>query len=532
MSAVFSFLCFFLLAVSSLCAADGKPDLTIHIPMRDGTELPTDIYLPDPSARNLPCILLRSPGGRAARIATPFAYMAKHQYVVAIQDTRCALDQTGKTLPYCTDGWGYFQDGYDTIEWLANSDFTNGKIGTLGASALGITQLMLAPTAPPALKCQYIGMAAANLYQDAIYSGGQFLKHQVEGWLGLHARDPEVLQYVCNNNSYNCFWKGLDTTQVPNRVSVPAIFYTGWYDVFSQGTLDAFMCRNEHGAKGARGKQKIVIGPWPHSWPLTKKLGDFDIPASAQAPLVEYFPERWFNFHLKDEANGVDLLPPVTYYVMGPFDNTPSKGNVWKTAENWPIPSHLIYFYLTQDHSLSMAPQASEASLSYLYDPKQPTPTIGGRNLFLESGPKDQTPMEQRSDLIMFTSPPLEEDLEVTGRIIAKLFFSSDKPDTDVAVRLTDVYPDGRSILIVDNLTRLGSLATFAPDKPCEVEVDLWSTSIVFAKGHSIRVSISSSNYPKYERNLNGSTTPEVARNTVFFGGKKASAILLPVVKE
>jgi len=532
MSFVARIIFFLFFSIQILPGADGKPDYTLSVPMRDGTELPTDFYLPEPNLRNLPCVLLRSPGGRTARSAVGFNYLTKHGYLVVIQDTRSVLDQAGKTLPYCTDAWGHHQDGYDTVQWLANSEFTNGKIGTVGASALGITQLLMAPTAPPGLKCQYIGMAASNLYADGIFCGGQFLKHQVEGWLGLYARDPEVLEFIRKNDQYNAFWKNLDTTTVSHLVNTPGIFYGGWYDVFIQGTLDAFTGRNEKGAEGARGKQKIIIGPWPHMWPWAKKLGDFDIPIIAQLPKEEFLHEHWLDYYLKDEKNGVDELPAVTYYVMGPFDGTPSKGNVWKTAETWPIPAETTPFYLTYDYVLSDQKPSTQTKLTYKYDPKYPIPTLGGRNLFLETGAKDQRPIEQRSDMLVFTSEPLKEDLEVTGRIIAKIYFSSNRPETDVVVRLTDVYPDGKSILIVDGLKRTCGLENFSESKLCEVEVDLWSTSMVFAKGHSIRVSVSSSNYPKYEKNLNGGKEPVIADNSVHFGGAQPSQILLPIIKD
>lgn len=525
----FLFACSLFFSSSTLISAEHKPDYTLDIPMRDGALLPMDFYLPEPNARNLPCVLIRSPGGRASRTAVGFTYLTKFGYLVAIQDTRCSLDQAGRTLPYCTDGWGFHQDGYDTVQWLAESEFTNGKIGTVGASALGITQLMMAPTAPVGLKCQYIGMAPSSLFQDGVFVGGQFLKHQVEGWLGLYARDPQLLQFIRTNSHYNAFWKNLDTSTVAHLVNTPAMFYGGWYDVFLQGTLDAFSNRNEKGGERARGKQKIIIGPWPHIWPWTTKLGDFPIPVAAQLPPKEFLHERWLDFHLKDEKNGIDQLPSITYYVMGPFDGSPSKGNVWKTAEKWPIPAAIHPFYLTYDYTLSLQAPVTKTQLAYRSDPNNPIPTVGGRNLFLETGAKDQRLIEQRSDMVVFTSEPLKEDLEITGRIIAKIYLSSNRLETDLVVRLTDLYPDGKSILITDGIKRVCALDKFSKMAPCQVEVDLWSTSIVFAKGHSIRVSISSSNYPKFERNFNGGKEPLIADNWIHLGGDYPSHILLPI---
>lgn len=530
------FSCFFILFFQFLTANLPSPDHTLMIPMRDGIELPTDIYLPTPNASPLPCILIRSPGGRKAQSATPYIPLSKLGYVIAIQDTRSALDKEGKTLPYWSDGWGTLQDGYDTVEWLAKSKYTNGSIGTMGFSALGITQLLLAPTAPQALKCQYIGFAAASLYQHAIFPGGQLLKNQVEGWLNLYAKDPTVRNFVCNRPTYNEFWKSFDTPLVANRVKTPAIHYGGWYDIFLQGTIDSFVSRQENGAQGARGTQKLVIGPWSHFWPANTKLGDFDVPKLGQKPPVDITPERWFDFYLKGVKNGADTIPAVTYYVMGPFDGSASSGNVWRTAESWPIPSVPMPLYLGANQTLSKNPSVAPSKIEYKHDANNPVPTVGGRNLFLESGPKDQKEIEQRQDLLVFTTEPLERDLEVTGRMAAKIFFATDQKDSDIVIRLTDVYPDGRSLLISDGILRLGSIngsEKTEKDKPHELDIDLWSTSFVFAKGHRIRVSISNSNYPRYEKFCPGNpAAPPISHNTIFLGGPQtASRVILPVVE-
>lgn len=219
-------LCFFF--ISSAAAEDLKPNFTVMIPMRDGTELPTDMYFPaDTEIGTCPCVLLRSPAGRRSPPWLGYAALSQLGYVVAIQDTRSAIDEEGKTLPYMSDGWGVHQDGFDTVEWLAKSVFTNGKVGTVGFSALGITQLLLAPSAPPSLKCQYIGVAAGSLFHHGIFVGGQVLKNQVEGWLGLYARDPGVHSFVYSQPFYNEFWESLDTLPVSNRVQVPALHYGG-----------------------------------------------------------------------------------------------------------------------------------------------------------------------------------------------------------------------------------------------------------------------------------------------------------------
>jgi predicted acyl esterase len=505
-----------------------KPDMTIMVPMSDGIELATDIYLPDPQAKSLPCILLRGPAGRHSNTATLYAKLAKAGYAVAIQDTRATKDEGGKSIPFYTDGWGPQKDGYDAIEWLAKHPITNGKIGTLGLSNMGITQILMAPTAPPSLKCQYIGAAAASLYHHAIFPGGQLLKNQVEGWLNLLSRDPSILKMILSQSEYSDFWSDFNAMNVAHKVQAPAVHQGGWYDTFIQGTIDAFTSRQEKGGEGAKGKQKLLIGPWVHRWPATLELGDFEVPKEGREPPFDLGPKRWFDFYLKGISNQTDQIPSVVYYVMGPFDGTPSSGNRWKTADTWPVPHQDVTFYLAPEKTLLEGiPPRQESRISYKHNSENPVPTIGGRNLFLAAGPMDQQPIEKRDDVILFTTPPLKEDLEVTGRIIAKLGFAADHHDNDIAVRLTDVYPDGKSILIADGIARAKNVLK---DSPKEVEVDLWSTSIVFAKGHRIRVSVTGSNFPRFEKNL---TKPdEWVTHQLYLGGKVPSRIILPVVRK
>ncbi|MCB1112226.1 MAG: CocE/NonD family hydrolase [Chlamydiales bacterium] len=526
--------------VQPLVAGDEPiPAFTIMVPMRDGTELPTDIYLPDMQAKGLPCILLRSTAGRKAFPWREYAHLTKLGYCVAIQDTRSAIDPEGKTIPFWADGWGVERDGYDAVEWLASSIYTNGKIGTIGFSQSGITQQMMAPTAPPSLKCQYIGVAPGSLYHYAVFNGGQFLKAQVESWMGYYARDPSHLSYMRNQPYYNAFWDAFDAIKRADQVCVPAMHYSGWYDIFVQGTIDNFTQLQEHGGDGARGKQKLVIGPWTHFWPSTMKLGDFEVPANAQQMPMEYLPQNWFAYYLKGEENNIDDLPSVMYYTMGPLDGSPSKGNVWHSAASWPPPSTQTAFYLTKDMTLTTDKQSTESEIFvYDYDPNDHVPTRGGRNLFIESGPMDQQEIESRSDVYAFTSQPLNQDTEVTGRLHAKLFISSTHADTDVIIRLCDVYPDGRSILISDAAVRTGTLKkNNTPQQVIPLNFDLWSTSLVFAKGHRIRLSVSSSNYPRYEKNHNlGILTKhnepaDVATNAIHVGGTHASHLMLPIVE-
>ena len=502
------------------------PTTTLEIPMRDGKILTADVYLPSPDAKNLPCILIRNPAGRKSPTWLVYTPLCKLGYTVVVQDTRSALDQEGKTFPFLDDGWGDKKDGYDTIEWLAKHPLTNGKIGTLGFSACGITQLLAAPTNPPSLKCQYIGQAAGNLFKHAIYPGGQWMKNQVEGWLGLYAKHPDVLKYVITQPFYNKFWERFDTIKVANEVRVPGFMYVGWYDTFLQGTIDSFIARQKQGGVGAKGEQKLVIGPWTHFWPIDKSFGDFSVPKQGQEPPFDISPERWFDYYLKGNPNGIQKLPSVIYYVMGPFDGTASKGNVWKTAQDWPVPAKPISLYLSHEGRLTRQIGALQHEQAYKYQSNDPSPTIGGHNLFLESGPKDQRPLEKRPDVLVFTTEDLKKDIEVTGALSAKIFFKTDQPQSDLVVRLSDVYPDGKSILIADGVLHLKDRIVHQ-EHPKEYTIDLASTSIVFAKNHRIRISITNSNYPRYDT----SNHAEVSQNTLYFGKEFPSRIILPVVQ-
>lgn len=500
--------------------------------MRDGIELTADLYYPTGSeiCNDYPCILIRLPGGRKAEPWVQLSNLANEGYVIAIQDTRSALDKEGKTLPFFSDGWENQQDGLDTINWLAASSFTNGKIGTMGYSAAGITQVLLAPTAPSALKCQYIGQTPASLYHHAIYNGGRFQKHQVEIWFQYYAPHPSVLELVKQNPLYNDLWRSVDTLPLAHKVVIPGLHYGGWFDPFLQGTIDTFNARQHQGGEGAKGNQKLIIGPWNHYWPMDITLGDFQVPDNARQAPIDMSAETWFAHHLKETQNDVSKMPSVTYYVMGPFDGSASSGNVWRHADSWPIPSKMTSFYLTSDKKLSSKEAGKKGSFHYAYDPENPIPTLGGRNLFLAYGPKNQQPNESRSDVLIFTTSPLEEELEVTGQLQMQLFVESKVSDIDFVVQLTDVYPDGKSLLIADGMTHL-EIAKEEHNKPQTLHIDLWATSMVFAKGHSIRIVLSGSNYPRYEK-----STQKVAADSgdcrILVGKEFPSCLCLPIANK
>ncbi len=536
-----------LLLLVSLAGYCGEPiRLDITVPMRDGTELPTTILLPakegatqgnsnQENSIKYPCVLVRQPLGK--KYASPsWLQLATKGYMVAIQSTRSSCDASGETLPYLTDGYGALQDGYDTVEWLAASPWCNGKVATIGSSATGITQLLLAPAQPPHLVCQYIEVAPPSLYDYAIWPGGQFRKEPVEGWLQTHKFAPSVLQLLKSQPTYDAFWRQFDARKVAARVQASQVHVGGWYDVFVQGTIDAFQTVREASNAKVRGNHKLIIGPWGHRWRNSTTFGDFAPIALAKSPPIQI--EEWLDFHMKATNNHVQEAPDIQYYVMGPLDGTPSEGNKWRSAHKWPPDSILCQMYLSQNRELTSASNEKElGTVDVIFDAANPVPTIGGRNLFLPDGPKNLAALEKRPDVVFFTSKPLSHDTEVTGRIMARLYVSNVFTQRDVCCRLADVYPDGKSIIIAEGVTHIhpqentSSENTVSASDPQPVSVDLWSTSMVFAKGHRIQLLVSGSLFPSYDTSL--APNPDEAKEhnicfTIHNGGKYASALSLP----
>lgn len=514
---------------------------TVMVPMRDGVRLATDIYFPEGDGP-FPVILLRSPYDR--KLGEGIAQEATRRgYVMVIQNTRGRFGSEGENLPFETDGWwGKLRDGEDTVEWIAQQPWCNGKIGTMGGSALGITQYLLAGTGTKRIAAQHIIVGAPSLY-SAMYWGGVFRKALVEDWLRANMFSPDALKIWTSHPTYDAYWRERDMSTRYRFANAPAIHIGGWYDIFAQETIDAFVGMQTQGGPGARGKQKLVMGPWAHAV-FQDKVGELVFPNAKNPPITAHDVWRWFDHYLKGIDNGVDREPTVTYYVMGDVTDPNAPGNEWRTADRWPpVPATPTPFYLHPNRSLSIQKPQKGGTLSYIYDPKDPVPTVGGPNLTLPAGPMDQSKIESRPDVLVFTSEPLREPIEVTGRVKVVLWASSDAPDTDFVAKLCDVYPDGRSFNICEGILRARFREGFSKEKlmkpgtPYRFEIDLRSTSIVFNKGHRIRVLITSSNAPAFDPNPNtgepfrASERTRPAHNTIYMDAKRPSHILLPVVR-
>ena len=525
-------------AVAMFAQAPAKK--TEMIAMRDGVPLATDLFLPSGDGP-FPVVLSRTPYSRVKR-SQEAASFVREGWVFVIQDMRGRFDSKGENLPFIGCGWGEHEDGVDTIEWLKKQPWCDGRIVTIGGSAGGITQNLLAGAAPQGLKAQYISVATSSMYAGGSYIGGAFRKADVENWMTGNKYDPQALQITRDHSNDDDYWAKFDTTKRFNRMDVPAVHVGGWFDMFLQGTIDQFTGRQHHGAAGAKGTQKLVIGPWQHA--IGKMpTGQLTFPNATRIPQA-YDALRWFTHYLKGTDNGVEKEPAVAYYVMGDTATPGAPGNEWRYAHDWPVPAKETPVYFTSDRRLSLEkPAAAATPHEFTFDPANPCPTIGGANLTIDRGPMDQRKIEDRGDVLVFTGDVLDKPVEVTGRVFAKVFLSSSAVDTDLSVRLCDVYPDGRSMLIAEGMQRLRHRKSTAQPQPLtpgqieEVAVDCWSTSQIFNTGHRLRVTITSSNYPRFDVNpgtgqpWSDSGEKVMQTNRIYCDAEHSSRLVVPVVE-
>ena len=526
----------FLLA-TSVSAAE-----TVMVPMRDGTKLATDYYLPAGDGP-FPVIVSRSPYARAQGQGFGALFSAKGMAFV-IQDTRGRGDSEGKDAVFGDDGWGERQDGVDTVQWVKKQPWCNGRVGTFGMSALSITSLLCAAAGEP-LACQVAWVGASQFYGEIAYNGGVFLKALAEKWTEGQG-SGYVLETWKSHPSYDSFWQAYNMDARASKVDAPGLHIGGWWDIFSKGTLNAFVNRQHRGGTNAKGQQFVVIGPWGHGGPMGVTFGDltlkdnnkFDVNGESLAFLEHY---------LTGESGKPFDAPAVRYYTVGDAEDPNAPENEWRSANNWPpFPVTDTPFYLRNDKSLRRESlDSDEPALTFVFDPANPCPTKGGANLTITAGSFDQRELEARSDVLSFASAPLESPLEITGNVRVKLYVSTDAPDTDFTAKLLDIYPDGRAFNMLDGIRRLKyrkdyrEPAPLTPGEVGEVEVELGPISMVVNKGHRIGLHVSSSNFPRFEVNPNtGADFPaeggemRKANNSICLGLKYPSALILPIPGE
>ena len=520
----------------ALAAAEPRPQ-TKMVAMRDGVKLATDVYLPEASGP-WPVILARTPYNKAmgAGIGTEGV---KRGYAIVVQDCRGRFASEGENLPFHLD----HADGPDTLKWLLGQPWCNGKIGTWGGSAGAITQLLLVGRDAPQPTCQHLTVGAPDLYAG-IYPSGVFKKAMIEDWIRGAKFATNALAVWEAHPRYDAYWQERDLTPRQADINTAAVHLGGWYDIFAQGTLDSFVAYQTRGGPAARGKQRLVMGPWSHAV-LQNQVGELTFPENAKRPPHDAHDSwKWFDYQLQGADNGFGAIPAVTYYVMGDVSDPSAPGNVWRTANQWPpVPTRDTAWYLHADRTLSVSVPGEAAPLSYLYNAADPVPTRGGLQLTIPAGGLDQRPIESRADVLVFTSAPLAEPLEVTGRVRLRLWVGSDAPDTDFVARLCDAYPDGRSINICEGQLRarfrkgFDREAFLEPGRVYPLELDLWSTSMIFNRGHSLRVHVASSSSPGYDPNPNTGDPfrardyRRAARNVIFVDRQRPSQIVLPVAR-
>ncbi|HXU40004.1 MAG TPA: CocE/NonD family hydrolase [Blastocatellia bacterium] len=514
--------------------AQSSKQLELMVPMRDGVKLATGIYLPEGNGR-WSAVLIRTPYGKNTQ-STSNALWTARGFVLVVQDCRGKFKSEGEYRPFVDDG----TDGYDTVEWIAKQSWSNGKVGMFGASAMGITANLAAMMDPPHLAANFVMVARSSIYSQSAFMGGAYRKELNDRWLKSQNAES-VITETLKHNVYDGFYDSNEMSKHWHTIRIPVYNWGGWYDIFNQGNIDNFVGLQQTGGGLAAGNQKLIMGPWGHG-----QIDEVKYPENSGSVFGKSSVEtamRWFDYWLQGKDDGIMDEPPVRYYVMGDVTDPKAPGNEWRTAWAWPVPARTTSYFLTAGGALNEKLPAEQESVDgYTYDPKNPVPTVGGGNLFTRKGPMDQRAIGDRKDVLKFQTPVLAAPVEVTGRVSVEVWAESDAPDTDFMAKLVDVYPDGSERLVLDSAIR----ARFRDGLDREVfmkkgevyrfSIDLWSTSIIFNKGHRIAVHITSSNDPRFDPNpntgkpLRADNETRVAKNTIHHDRAHPSRVLLPVV--
>lgn len=531
----------------------------VMIPMRDGVRLSAYLYKPVPGAPDAtgkphgpgpwPVLYIQRYAditGAASRKQS--SWFAARGYVVCAQNFRGAQKSEGLFDGYRALGWGKLQDGYDTVEWLAEQPWSTGKIGTFGGSQAGYAQNFLAVTQPPHLVAQYMIDTGLSLFHEGYRIGGTVRPARLIKGMGNTSREPgggeRWMQRMLDHPVYDAYWADEDCTHHFDKMNVPCFTVGSWYDFMCTGSVQSYVGRQHRGGPNSRGKQQLIIGPWLHgsSNKGALKIGDLTYPAESAFAMDEHMV-RWFDHYLKAVGNGVERESPVRYYVMGALDETGAPGNVWRTAEDFPPAVAETGYYLHADGKLTTeASKAAESCTTYKSDPANPA-TIPGVGF---PGARDASAFEKHPSVRTFTTDVLTAPVEWTGLVKAEVYVSSTAPDADFIVRVTDVYPDGRSILLIDQVRRgryregFDKEVPLPPGKPVKVEIDIGWLSQIFNRGHRIRVTIASHGADFYEVNpqtggtftIAPSKDVVVAENAIYHDAAYRSRIIAPVLRD
>ncbi len=574
-------------------------DKNVMVGMRDGVRLATDVYRPE-GGGPYPTIVQRTPYNKELPVLVNFCFdvlrAAQAGYAVVVQDGRGRYQSEG-TFDAFTDE---ARDGADTVAWAAAQPWSTGAVGMVGGSYFGATQWLAAIEAPEALRAIAPFVTTDQYYESWAYQGGAFqlgfnlhwtlttlgfgeLMRQVGSGAAPMERVGALVAAVDANDelyrrlplrhapeldglapyyqdwlahpSYDAFWKAIAPRESYEKITVPALNMGGWYDLFLKGTLANYLGMKERGgSEPARRLQRLVVGPWAHG-PLSGWYPErsYGLMSGTDASDITGLQLRWFDALLKGEDTGLEADKPVRLFVMG--------ANVWRDEDDWPLPdtAYVDYFLRSGGHAntadgdgeLSAEAPGEQPEDVFIYDPTDPVPTTGGPTflpgLFIgaNAGPFDQRAVEQRADVLCYTTPPLAEPLEVTGPVELVVHVSSSAPDTDVTGKLVDVHPDGRAENLCEGILRaryrnsLSEPELMERGQVYELTVDLVATANVFAAGHRIRLEVSSSNFPRFDRNTNtgGTIADETeqdlrpATNRVHHCASHPSRLVLPVIR-
>ena len=512
------------------------------ITMRDGKKLAADIYLPDTSGgQTYPTVLIQTPYNRLwYRFSLPLIGTAigTSPFAFVILDWRCFYGSAAACVTTPDRG----ADGYDAVEWIATQSWSDGQVATWGPSALGRVQYMTAKKNPPHLVCAVPLVAGPQYSYQEYFPGGVARDEYIDQLDDLGFGMSGVL-YA--NPHHNMLWSYSEATNFyPDSIQIPLLMIGGWYDHNTVVMLDFFDAIRTSSPAAVRDKHKLLMGPWVHgghgaAYVGSDSAGQLSYPMAAG--MSDSLAMRFLKYYLLGDTNGYDTLSTIINFQLG--------ANDWQYIENWPQSGFAeTNLYLHENMTLLDNIQAgSSAGKQITYDPRDPSPTVGGPTLRADmvQGPYDQSPtVESRGDILVFTSPELESDATVQGYPKVVLYVKSDCKDTDFAARLTDVYPDGRSMLLVDGIRRARfregfttSDTTFMNDSSTvyQVEIELNPTSHTFLAGHRIRLDITSSNYPRFNNNMNdggamyiaGDTA--IAHNTIMCDAVYPSHLVLPL---
>jgi hypothetical protein len=554
------------------CAAAlaAAPFRLLHVPvtMYDGTRLSANVFLPTEHAR-VPAILIRTPYGKGVDLVPNYQAFVDHGYAVVIEDVRGRYESEGEFEQLHHEP----EDGDATLNWIAQQPWSNGKVGMVGGSYLGIVQWKAALRNNPHLKAIFPVVSGDDDYRDRYYSRGGALKlgHRLE-WMAENLRVPgyhpdfnrfiwhlplrtadvwatgqesQAYQEAIQHPAYDSFWRAISTREHLAQIRIPVFAVGGWYDNYAQSDLDAFAALRK-----TSGLNHILIGPWPHN--MSYKFDGVDFGPESSVP-VRRLQLQWFDQWLMGKDTEAASSAPVKVFLMG--------ANQWLEDREWPPQEAraTVYYLDSNGHANSAVGDgrlrgglsAQETEDSYTYDPAKPVPTRGGavccNPRVFPWGPLDQHAVEERPDVLVYSTRTLRSEVAVAGPVRVVLFVATSARDTDFTAKLVDVFPDGTARILTDGILRLRYRKSLEraelaqPGEVYEVSIDAGETANVFQRGHRIRLEIASSNFPKYDRNPNtgGSIAEEThflsANQTVYHGGARASRLelmVLPVQRE